>query len=99
MKLILQITLNESIRYATNDSVERWLSDLLCLEATSVQLILSGCPPPDSCDLYYVNRYDTRSLIDLILMVQKIHSSHHFSDLEILFSAIIKLQKNFYVES
>lgn len=51
-----EITLEESIRYGENDSVEKWLTDLLCLEATSAQPILSGCPPPESCDLYYINR-------------------------------------------
>jgi len=52
-----QLTLNESIRYAPGDAVEKWLTDLLCLDATNVQPILSGCPPPDQCDLYYINRY------------------------------------------
>ncbi|XP_065209753.1 RNA cytidine acetyltransferase isoform X2 [Planococcus citri] len=51
-----EIALNESIRYRNNDSIEKWLSDLLCLDATSVQPILSGCPPPEACDLYYINR-------------------------------------------
>ncbi|XP_075234624.1 RNA cytidine acetyltransferase l(1)G0020 [Lycorma delicatula] len=51
-----EITLEESIRYKPNDSVEKWLTDLLCLDATSVKPILSGTPPPDSCDLYYINR-------------------------------------------
>lgn len=51
-----EVTLTESIRYAPGDPVEKWLTDLLCLDATSVEPILSGCPPPDSCDLYYVNR-------------------------------------------
>lgn len=52
-----EITLEESIRYRPGDVVEKWLSDLLCLDATSVQPILSGYPTPDSCDLYYINRY------------------------------------------
>ncbi|CAH1973723.1 unnamed protein product [Acanthoscelides obtectus] len=52
----LQVTLNESIRYKPGDDVEAWLTKLLCLDSTSVAPILSGCPPPDSCDLYYINR-------------------------------------------
>lgn len=36
--------------------MEIWLTKLLCLDATSVTPILSGCPPPDNCDLYYINR-------------------------------------------
>lgn len=53
---LAEVTLNESIRYSPGDSVEKWLTDLLCLDATSVEPILSGCPPPESCDLYYINR-------------------------------------------
>ncbi|KAL0273043.1 UNVERIFIED_CONTAM: hypothetical protein PYX00_005816 [Menopon gallinae] len=51
-----EITLNESIRYRPGDHVEKWLTDLLCLDASNVQPILSGYPTPDSCDLYYINR-------------------------------------------
>lgn len=53
---LAEVTLNESIRYSPGDAVEKWLTDLLCLDATAVEPILSGCPPPDSCDLYYINR-------------------------------------------
>lgn len=51
-----EITLNESIRYAPGDEIEKWLNHLLCLDATVVQRITAGCPLPESCDLYYVNR-------------------------------------------
>ncbi|KAG5892783.1 hypothetical protein JTB14_032659 [Gonioctena quinquepunctata] len=51
-----EVTLEESIRYKPGDEVETWLTKLLCLDSTSVAPILSGCPPPDSCDLYYINR-------------------------------------------
>jgi len=47
-----EITLNESIRYAPGDEVERWLNHLLCLDATVVQKATSGCPLPENCDLY-----------------------------------------------
>ncbi|XP_050079625.1 RNA cytidine acetyltransferase [Anopheles maculipalpis] len=50
------ITLEESIRYSPGDPVEAWLTSLLCLDATIVQNLNSGCPPPDECQLYYVNR-------------------------------------------
>lgn len=53
---LTEIELNESIRYANGDHIERWLNDLLCLDASSVTPILSGCPLPESCNLYYVNR-------------------------------------------
>lgn len=52
-----ELTLEESIRYKPGDSVEQWLCDLLCLNATTNASVLSGCPPPDMCQLYYINRY------------------------------------------
>ncbi|KAK3103722.1 hypothetical protein FSP39_021375 [Pinctada imbricata] len=55
-RVLHEVTLNESIRYSDGDNVEKWLCDLLCLNATNVPRILSGCPLPDTCDLYYVNR-------------------------------------------
>lgn len=51
-----ELTLDESIRYKPGDSIEQWLCDLLCLNATTNTPILSGCPPPDMCQLYYINR-------------------------------------------
>nr|XP_033329080.1 RNA cytidine acetyltransferase [Megalopta genalis] len=51
-----ELTLEESIRYKPGDSVEQWLCDLLCLNANTNTPILSGCPPPDLCQLYYINR-------------------------------------------
>ncbi|XP_044749369.1 RNA cytidine acetyltransferase [Coccinella septempunctata] len=51
-----EVTLDESIRYAVGDDVEAWLTKLLCLDSTSVTPISSGCPPPEDCSLYYINR-------------------------------------------
>lgn len=47
-----EIVLNESIRYAPGDEIERWLNHLLCLDATVVQKLTSGCPLPENCELY-----------------------------------------------
>lgn len=55
-RVLQEIQLNESIRYSQGDAVEQWLNDLLCLDVTSVPRILSGCPVPNDCDLYYINR-------------------------------------------
>ncbi|XP_053671171.1 RNA cytidine acetyltransferase [Anopheles nili] len=52
----LPIKLEESIRYSPGDPVETWLTSLLCLDATVVQNLNTGCPPPDECQLYYVDR-------------------------------------------
>ncbi|XP_042309853.1 RNA cytidine acetyltransferase [Sceloporus undulatus] len=51
-----EVSLHESIRYAPGDPVEKWLNDLLCLDCLNITRIISGCPLPESCDLYYVNR-------------------------------------------
>lgn len=56
-RVLHEISLNESIRYNEGDPVEAWLNQLLCLDATQISRITSGCPSPQSCDLYYVNRY------------------------------------------
>ena len=62
-KVLHELQLNESIRYAPGDQVEKWLNDLLCLNCcqpspNSMNFFLkgTGCPVPDACDLYYVNR-------------------------------------------
>lgn len=51
-----EVTLHESIRYAPGDPVEKWLNELLCLDCLSIPRMISGCPLPQTCDLYYVNR-------------------------------------------
>lgn len=33
---LTEVSLDEPIRYGLNDPVERWLNDLLCLDATSI---------------------------------------------------------------
>lgn len=45
------------IRYGFGDPIEKWLNDLLCLDASTVRKITSGCPHPSQCNLYQVNRY------------------------------------------
>ncbi|XP_072031061.1 RNA cytidine acetyltransferase-like [Amphiura filiformis] len=55
-RVLHEVVLNESIRYSGGDAVEQWLNGLLCLDVTSVPRILSGCPVPNDCELYYINR-------------------------------------------
>ncbi|KXJ76163.1 hypothetical protein RP20_CCG010173 [Aedes albopictus] len=50
------IKLEESIRYNPHDAVESWLTSLLCLDATVVPNLNSGCPTPEACELYYIDR-------------------------------------------
>ncbi|KAJ7945318.1 RNA cytidine acetyltransferase [Quillaja saponaria] len=55
-RLFKKIELSESIRYAPGDPIESWLHSLLCLDATNHIPNLNRLPPPNECDLYYVNR-------------------------------------------
>lgn len=47
-----EVSLQESIRYAPADPVEKWLNDLLCLDCLNIPRLVSGCPLPQTCDLY-----------------------------------------------
>jgi tRNA(Met) C34 N-acetyltransferase TmcA len=54
-----EVTLSEPIRYAKGDGVEKWLNNVLCLDATlprSKLNTLQGCPDPSQCQLLNVNR-------------------------------------------
>lgn len=55
-RILREIKLEEPIRYSANDPAESWLNKLLCLDATVTSRMAAGCPHPDSCELYYVNR-------------------------------------------
>ncbi|PRP80602.1 hypothetical protein PROFUN_11545 [Planoprotostelium fungivorum] len=55
-RMLREVELTEPIRYAQGDPIEKWLNDLLCLDASQVQKIPTGFPHPDECELYYVNR-------------------------------------------
>ncbi|PVU85348.1 hypothetical protein BB559_007081 [Furculomyces boomerangus] len=50
-----EIALNEPIRYSVNDRIESWLNNLLCLDASVIKSV-SGCPHPEKCELFIVNR-------------------------------------------
>ena len=59
MKRLHEVELVEPIRYGDNDPVEKWLTKLLCLDVTEIDTepdSKSSCPPPDQCELFYVNR-------------------------------------------
>lgn len=54
-----EVTLDEPIRYAPGDPVEKWLNKLLCLDATistGARFSSKGCPHPSQCNLFYINR-------------------------------------------
>lgn len=57
-RTLREITLSEPIRYAQDDSVEKWLNKVLCLDATlpTSKMTALGCPHPSKCELLHVNR-------------------------------------------
>ncbi|CEH17021.1 Predicted P-loop ATPase fused to an acetyltransferase [Ceraceosorus bombacis] len=56
IRSLKEVQLNEPIRYAGGDAVERWLHELLCLDASLTPLSAHSSPHPSSCQLYGVNR-------------------------------------------
>lgn len=57
-RTLREIKLAEPIRYAPGDAVEKWLNELLCLDATnpSSTYALQKCPHPSECQLWAVSR-------------------------------------------
>jgi N-acetyltransferase 10 len=57
-RTLREATLEEPIRYAPNDPVEKWLNNLLCLDATlpPKRKAITGTPSPTKCELFAVSR-------------------------------------------
>lgn len=58
-RTLREVVLDEPIRYAPGDPVEKWLNKLLCLDATltkNARFATKGTPHPNECQLFYVNR-------------------------------------------
>lgn len=52
-----EISLDEPIRYSPGDPVEKWLNQLLCLDATiGRRHVTKSMPELGECNLYYINR-------------------------------------------
>lgn len=82
---LVEVSLDEPIRYAPGDAVESWLNKLLCLDAKlpkHTKYATRGCPHPSECSLYYINRdtlfsYDPVSEAFLQRMMALFVSSHY----------------------
>ncbi len=58
-RTLREVTLDEPIRYAPGDPVEKWLNKLLCLDASlskNLKFASRGTPHPSHCNLFIVNR-------------------------------------------
>lgn len=95
---LVEVSLTEPIRYAPGDPVEGWLNKLLCLDAKlskNSKYSSRGCPHPNECSLFYVNRdtlfsYDPVSEAFLQKMMALFVSSHYKNspnDLQLLSDA------------
>lgn len=65
-RTLREVVLDEPIRYAPGDPVEKWLNRLLCLDAAVGKARATGTPHPDECNLFAVNR-DTLFLCHPVL--------------------------------
>jgi N-acetyltransferase 10 len=68
-RLLKELQMQVPIRYGFGDPIEKWLNDLLCLDASTVRKITSGCPHPSQCNLYQVNRCLARPAAVYVLCV------------------------------
>ncbi|AMD19733.1 HCL418Cp [Eremothecium sinecaudum] len=58
-RTLREVVLDEPIRYAPGDPVEKWLNKLLCLDVTLIKnsrFATRGTPHPSQCNLFIVNR-------------------------------------------
>jgi tRNA(Met) C34 N-acetyltransferase TmcA len=56
-RALREVSLEEPIRYGDEDEVEKWLMNLLCLNAADyVPRVPPVLPHPDDCELFYVER-------------------------------------------
>ncbi len=95
-RVLTEITLSVPIRYSSNDPVERWLHQLLCLDVNqNVSRIVSNIPAPKDCELYLVDRdalFSYHPLAENLLQrIWALYTSAHYknspNDLQILSDA------------
>jgi N-acetyltransferase 10 len=99
-KVLHELKLNESIRYANGDLIEKWLNDLLCLNCcqqviTPELRLKRACPIPESCDLYYIDRdalFSYHKISELFLQhIMSVLNENHYenspNDLQMLSDA------------
>lgn len=93
-RLLTELTLEEPIRYSSGDSVEAWLNNLLCLEATEGPLP-NPIPNPSDCHMFYVPKNAlfsyTMNAESLLHKIMALFVSSHYknspNDLQLLADA------------
>ncbi|KAH0793554.1 RNA cytidine acetyltransferase [Histomonas meleagridis] len=86
-KKFTEVELNEPIRYAPNDPIEKWLHNLLCLDAQPNDI--KSLPSPESCELMLVdrdllfsgNKYTEKILTSIVALSVASHYKNEPDDL------------------
>ncbi|KAG1661551.1 RNA cytidine acetyltransferase [Nymphon striatum] len=86
-RALYETELNESIRYNNGDSVEAWLNNMLCLDASVVPRMCDGCPPPDDYTLFCYHKYSEAFLQRLMSLYVASHYKNSPNDLQMLSDA------------
>ncbi|KAJ7608711.1 GNAT acetyltransferase 2-domain-containing protein [Roridomyces roridus] len=81
-RTLREIKLSTPIRYGAGDRIEKWLYNVLCLNATTSSSSHRGTPHPSTCTLFYVNRdtlfsYHPASEVFLQRMMALYVASHY----------------------
>ncbi|KAJ7194724.1 GNAT acetyltransferase 2-domain-containing protein [Mycena pura] len=81
-RALREIKLTTPIRYRAGDKIEKWLYNVLCLNATTTSSSHRGTPHPSTCSLFYVNRdtlfsYHPASEVFLQRMMALYVASHY----------------------
>ena len=84
-RILTELSLDTPIRYGTDDPVEKWLNNLLCLDITKHSTrIVDVMPAPKDCDLYIVNRdalFSYHALSETILQrIWALYTSAHYKN-------------------
>lgn len=96
VRALVEIELQVPIRYSSNDPVEKWLNNLLCLDVAANSSRLVGVmPAPKDCELYVVDRdalFSYHSLSEQLLQkIWALYTAAHYknspNDLQMLSDA------------
>ena len=95
-RILTEISLETPIRYASEDPIESWLNNLLCMDvARNSSRIVSGLPAPRDCELFMVNRdalFSYHAMAEgLLQRIWSLYTSAHYknspNDLQMLSDA------------
>mmetsp|Transcript_13668 Transcript_13668/g.30678 ORF Transcript_13668/g.30678 Transcript_13668/m.30678 type:complete len:691 (+) Transcript_13668:39-2111(+) len=83
-RVLREVYLKEPIRYSINDPVEKWLNNFLCLDLRLNPLLAGGCPSPDLCKLFLVDRnalFSGHKLGKMLLQkIMSLFSASHYKN-------------------